>query len=58
MEKHKKILKMYSTELELVRQQNFDLEQRLNQVSQQIVVVQRSEQDVKLKLEELTTALR
>ncbi|CDW71532.1 UNKNOWN [Stylonychia lemnae] len=58
LEKHKQILQLYSNELDLSRQQTFDLDQRLQIASQQSVAALRQEQDAKAKIDDLIGRVR
>ena len=52
------MLALYGQELDISRQQTYELEQRLQHMSQQQNSMVRTDQDLKIKFEELTTALR
>lgn len=58
LDKHKKVLSLFQQELEMSRSQNFELDSRLQMMSQQHMSLARVDQDSKIKIEELTTALR
>jgi uncharacterized protein (DUF3084 family) len=58
LDKHKKVLTLFQQELEMSRSQNFELDSRLQMMSQQHMSLARVDQDSKIKIEELTTALR
>eukprot|EP00347_Sterkiella_histriomuscorum_P014734 403359749 len=58
IEKHKQILQIYSQELELARQQSFELDQRLQLASQQQVATVRQDQENKIRFEELQGRVR
>jgi hypothetical protein len=49
---------MYGQELEMARATNFEGEQRLNHTTSQMIGLQRTEQDLRVKLEEMTAAVR
>ncbi len=58
LDKHKNILKLYCMELDTLRQQNFEQENRFNQQTQQMMLMQRAENEMRACIEELNLKCR